>query len=345
MTESRHSRALRQQKTIATLVVAGFATLLSLALGSHISAQSSTTRERSNSNVSNAMKVSPLRTDVVIRPGEMRKVTVVVQNVTTKVLTLKPIENDFIAGDENGVPDIILDEDKYAPTHSLKRFMTPLPLITVQPGERQVVEVPITVPATAQAGGYYGAVRFAPASTTSGNNVNVSGSVASLILLTVPGNTVESLQLTDFTIRQDKKEVSRLSSPDNVDVLVRLDNKGNVHVAPFGSINVQKDGKLIYSAKINDLKPAGVILPDSSRKWSIPVEKLGKFGKYEISATLGYGGSGETIEVKKTIWIIPGAYIFFAIVAIAALIILIVLIIIGLRAYKRKILRGARRRR
>lgn len=307
-------------------------------------AQSSTTRQRNNTNNS-AMKVSPLRTDVIIRPGEMRKVTVSVQNVTTKPMTLKAIENDFVAGDnENGIPDIILDEDKYAPTHSLKRFMAPLPIITVPPGERQTVEVAISVPENAQAGGYYGAIRFAPASTDGENNVAVSGSVASLVLLTVPGNTVESLQLTNFDIRQDKKTAKRLASPENVDVLLRLENKGNIHVAPFGSINVQKNGKLVYSAKLNDIKPRGVILPDSARKWTVPIKGLDKFGKYEISATLGYGGSGDTIEVKKSIWIIPTLYIVIAILAIAVLIILIVAIVFSLRAYKRRILRRARRR-
>lgn len=335
------------RKSVAVLLIA-FTVLVAMVVSSGaVFAQSSTQRPGSNNSGStSALKVSPLRTDIVIRPGETRNVQVNVQNVTTKPLSLKPIANDFVAGDsESGVPDIILDEDKFAPTHSLKRFMQPLSTIAVAPGELKTVDIQIKVPADAQAGGYYGALRFAPVSASGDANVNVSGSVASLILLTVPGNIVESLQLTNFDVRQNKKAVSRLSSSDNVDVLVRLENKGNVHVSPFGSINVQKGGKAVYSAKINDIKPAGVILPDSSRKWSIPIEKLGKFGKYEISATLGYGGSGETINVKKTIWIIPGAYIFFAILAFALLIVMIVLIVLGLQAYKRKILRGARRRR
>lgn len=333
-------------RSTAAIVLAG-AVLLGLIVPSVVSAQSSTQRSTQGSgNNSSALKISPLRTDVIIRPGETRNVQVNVQNVTTRPLSLEPIENDFVAGDdEGGIPDIIIDKDKFAPTHSLKRFMQPIGKITVAPGELKTVDVQIKVPQKAQAGGYYGALRFAPASAGGGENVNISGSAASLILLTVPGNTIESLQLSNFDIRQDKKIVSRLSNPENVDVLLRLENKGNVHVSPFGSVNVQKDGKLVYSAKVNDIKPAGVILPDSSRKWSIPIEKLGSFGKYEISATLGYGGSGETIEVKKSIWIIPGAFIFFAIAALAVLIILLVFIVIGLRAYKRKILRGARRRR
>lgn len=335
--------SVRELLTAGSIIAA---VLISTVFVAGVSAQSSTTKnQNANTGSSSVLKVSPLRSDAIIRPGESRNVPVTIQNVTTKPLTMRVIANDFIAGDsENGVPDIILDENKFAPTHSLKRFMQKPDVVSVEPGATQTVEVAVKVPANAQAGGYYGAIRFAPAGPNGEANVNVTGSVASLILLTVPGNTVESLQLSNFDIRQDKKSVSRLTSPDDVDVLVRLENKGNVHVSPFGSINVQKDGKLVYSAKVNDVKPAGVILPDSARKWSIPIEKLGKFGKYEISATLGYGGGGETIEVKKTIWIVPGAYIFFAILAMAVLIVVIVLIILGLRAYKRKILRSARRR-
>src|SRR5690606_38760246 len=183
-----------------------------------------TNTEGSNGN---SLRVSPLRTDVRIHPGETRKVPVYVENLESKPVTLKPIQNDFIAGDdESGTPAIILDENEYAPTHSLKRFMTPLDVITVQPGERRQVDVTIAVPADAQAGGYFGALRFAPSNTDGSQVVNVSGSVASLILLTVPGDLVESLQLTDFEIHSNGKPMSRfLNSPDNVTAVIRLENK------------------------------------------------------------------------------------------------------------------------
>lgn len=316
--------------------------LLVVLPGSRIVAQA-TSEQGSGNN----LKISPLRTDLTLRPGESREVSVYVENLDSKPILLKPIENDFIAGDdESGTAAIILGENQYAPTHSLKRFMTPLDNITVGAGERKEVRVPIAVPSDAQSGGYFGAIRFAPANEDGSENVNVSSSVASLILLTVPGNLIESLQLTDFNVVQNGENASRLASPDNVSVVVRLENKGNVQVAPFGNLSVLKGDEVIYSTEVNDTKPAGVVLPDSARKYDIPVENLGSFGKYTFKATLGYGteGSGNTIEFERSIWIVPTTYIFGAIGAVVVLIIAGTFIVIGLRSYKKKILRSARRR-
>ena len=260
-------------------------------------------------------------------------------------MTLKAINNDFVAGSkENGIPDIILDENEYAPTHSLKRFMAPLPNVTVAPGERKAVEVVVNVPRTAQAGGYFGAIRFAPALADGSNSVNVSGSVASLVLLTVPGNLIENLTIKQFAVEQKNKVAARFSSSKNLDVLLRLENKGNVQVAPFGDIFVQKGKKVVYTAKINDTDPKGLVLPDSVRKWQIPLKNIGSFGKYKVTAVVSYGSSNQTMTVEQTIWIIPTIYIIGGIVAILLILLVIFLIFTSLRAYKRRILRGARRR-
>lgn len=293
----------------------------------------------------NSLRVSPVRTDLTAKPGEIKKVTVYIQNVTNTPATYKPINNDFSAStNEDGAPSIIFDENQYAPTHSLKRFMEPLPNVTVNPGERKAVEVAINIPNTAQAGGYFGALRFAPVLPDGSSSVNVQGSVASLILLTVPGNFVENLTLKQFAVQQKGKESSRFATNKDIEVLLRLENKGNVQIAPFGDVFVQKGKDIVYKAKVNDVKPTGVILPDSVRKWNVPVDKLGSLGKYKITAVIGYGQSNKTMTVEKTVWIIPTIYIIGAIVALLLLIGIIFVIVMSLRAYKRRILRGARRR-
>jgi hypothetical protein len=293
----------------------------------------------------NSLRVSPVRTDVTAKPGETKKVTVYIQNVTNAPATYKPINNDFSAStNEDGAPSIIFDEKQYAPTHSLKRFMEPLPNVTVNPGERKAVEVTINVPSTAQAGGYFGALRFAPVLPDGTSSVNVQGSVASLILMTVPGNIVENLTIKEFAVQQKGKTGNRFANNKDIDVLVRLENQGNVQIAPFGDIFVQKGKDIVYKAKINDVKPAGVILPDSVRKWTIPVEKLGSFGKYKITGVVGYGQSNKTLTVEKTIWIIPTIYVVGAVVAVLLLLGILFAIVMSLRAYKRRILRSTRRR-
>jgi len=292
---------------------------------------------------SNTLKVSPVRTDITVKPGESGKVSVVVSNLTDMPVIFKPIENDFVSGDEKGTPSIILDENSYAPTHSLKRFMIPLQNVTIPAKGSQQVDVTISVPPTAQAGGYYGAVRFIPAASSGADSVNLNASVASLILMTVPGDLVEKLALTNFDVQQNGGTASNFRNPDNLELVLRFKNSGNVQASPFGQINVTKGDKTLYKASFNADNPKGSILPDSARKWTMPIKNLGKFGKYTVTGNFTYGTSSESIEVKKTIWIVPTMYIFAAIGGVVGLILLIVFIVWFLKSYKKRILRSARR--
>lgn len=294
-------------------------------------------------NNANTLKVSPVRTDITVEPGATSKVTTYVTNLTKAPIMIKPIENDFVAGDEKGTPSIILDENSYAPTHSLKRFMLPLKDLTIAPGVTQQVDVTITVPKSAQAGGYFGAVRFAPSSPDGSKSVNLSASVASLILMTVPGDLVEKLALTNFDIQQDGGTASNFRKPDNLELLLRFRNAGNVQAAPFGQINVLKGDKTIYQTSFNADDPKAMVLPDSNRRWTIPLKNFGKFGKYTVVGNFTYGTANKSIEIKKTIWIIPTMYIIGAIGGLVLLILIIVFIVWFLKSYKKRILRSSRR--
>jgi hypothetical protein len=221
--------------------------------------------------------------------------------------------------------------------------MVSIPNVTVPPKGAQEVDVNIVVPKTAQAGGYFGALRFAPAGSGS-RPVNLSGSVASLILLTVPGPTVEQLTLTNFDVQQNGGTGSNFRTPNNLSLLVRFQNKGNLQEAPFGQINVQKGTKVVYTYNFNQDQPRGEVLPDSARRWTVPIKNLGKFGKYTISGTFGYGSKGTTINIQKTLWIIPTAYIMAIVIVVIVLVVLISGLYMFLRSYKRKILRSSRRR-
>lgn len=293
-------------------------------------------------NTANTLKVSPVRSDIEINAGESQVVKVTVTNLTNTPITVRPIENDFIAGDERGTPALILDADQSAPTHSLKKFMKPLTDVTIPGNKSQVIEVVITVPKDAQSGGYFGAIRFAPAAPDSGGEVNLSGSVASLILLTVPGPVTEKLNLTDFEVKQGEKSGSLFQTPDNLQVTFRFENKGNLQMGPIGQISVQKGDKVVYSKNFNDKTPKDVILPDSARRWDIPLDKIDSFGHYKVTGTFTYGKDNQTVQVERTFWVIPLAYMIGGAIGIVALIALIVIIVLALRGYKKRVLRGGR---
>lgn len=151
----------------------------------------------------NTLKISPVRSDIEIKPGESKVVKITVTNLTDEPIAIRPVQNDFVSGDENGTPALIINKGKQLSARSLKQFMRPLSDTTIPGNATKTIEAVIAVPKNAQAGGYFGAVRFAPASPDGGGQVNLSPSIASLILLTVPGPVIEKLELTRFEIEQD----------------------------------------------------------------------------------------------------------------------------------------------
>lgn len=287
------------------LVIAGF--LAGFQPFNHVSAQTS--------NSANTLRVTPVRTDIEIAPGEREVVRVTVANLTDNEITVRAIANDFVASpQEDGSPALILDENEYAPTHSLKRFMTPVDDFAIPANEGRTIDVIITVPAEAQAGGYFGAIRFAPTDPSSGGQVNLSASVASLILLNVPGDAVEKLNLTDFEIRQGERAGSDFRTANDLKAYFRFQNMGNVQLGPFGKISVTQGDKLVYEADFNTENPRDLVLPDSARRWEVPLKEIGEFGHYTVSATFTYGGKNQTIEVSQSFWVIPQYMIIAAII-------------------------------
>lgn len=294
----------------------------------------------------NTLKVSPVRSDVEIKAGTSGEVPVTITNLTNADILVAAVENDFIQGDERGTPSIILDEDDFAPTHSLKRFMQPLSNVKVPANGSTTVKVKINVPKDAQAGGYFGALRFAPTTPDSGGQVNLSASVASLILLTVPGPVTEQLNLTDFSLQQGGKAATDFRTPNNLQVTFRFENKGNIQLGPFGKISVSQGDKVVYDYDFNLETPREVVLPDGARRWDVPLQNIGEFGHYTVNATFTYGSKNQSIDIERSFWVIPTAYIIAAIAIVVLLIGGIIWLIYFLKGRRRRAARrhGARRR-
>jgi len=326
----RGARTVIGLLTVAVLAVS--------VIGTPVNAQEST-------STANTLKVSPVRSDVQIKAGASGEVPITITNLTGADILVAPIENDFVQGDEKGTPSIILDAEEYAPTHSLKRFMQPLGNVKVPANGSALVKVKITVPKSAQAGGYFGALRFAPTTPDSGGQVNLSASVASLILLTVPGPVEEQLTLTDFTLQQSGKAATDFRTPNDLQVSFRFENKGNIQLGPFGKISVSQGDKLVYDYDFNDETPREVILPDGARRWDVPLENIGDFGYYTVNATFTYGSKNQSIDIEKSFWVIPTAFIIAAIAIVVLLIGGIIWLIFFLKGRRQRIARRRTTRR
>jgi len=297
----------------------------------------------------NGLRVSPVRSDITIYPGKTEKVTVNVTNVTSVSAQLQTVVNDFVANpNETGEPAIILNPNQYAPSHSLKRYATTGGNFTLRPGEQKNVTVTINIPANAAGGGYYGAIRFAPASNVNGPNqtVSLAGSVGTLVLVKVPGDIKEQLSIASFDARVNDRPSSFFLNNKSIDAVVRFQNQGNIQEQPFGKILLKnRSGKVLAAYEVNNAVPPGNVLPDSIRKFPIPLkDKVGSFGQFKLEGNFGYGSSGQLLSASTTFYVIPT----WLIIAFISLVLLIAFLVFGLprliKAYNKRVLRRAGRR-
>ena len=317
---------MRTRQSIKNIAVASLVAVVGLSVAF---VGQSYAQQAATSSAANTLKVSPLRTDVTADPGETKTVKIIVTNPSNAEVSVKPIQNDFVADDkEDGSPAIILDENEYSKSNSLKRFLVPLESFNLAGGETKGVEATINVPSNAEAGGYFGAIRFAPTAPDAGGQVNMSPSVASIILLRVNGQVSEKLELTDFQVLQDSKATNYLLSDQSVSMLVRFKNNSKVQLAPFGSISVQKGDKVVYNANFNNSEQKDMVLPASARRWEVPLKDIDGFGKYTVSATFTYGSANQTLEATQVFWVIPLPIIIGSVIGLVVVIGLIVLLIV-----------------
>lgn len=295
----------------------------------------------------NALKVSPVRQSISMEPGTTKVLQVTIENLTTVPANLHPIVNDFVAGsDERGQPNIILNENEYAPSHSLKRFVAKIPDFTLSPRETKNISVKLTVPAGAAGGGYFGAVRFGAADPNDPNKqVSLSGSVGSLILLRVNGNISEKIAIESFDVRQDGKSKAFFTTNKDLQAVVRFKNEGNIQVEPFGKFALKKSGQTMSTHEINVVQPRGAVLPDSIRRFEAKLTKVGPLGKYTIEGNFGYGSTGQLLAARKTFYVIP-VYIFILVgLGVVAILFAIFVVPRMVRNYNRRIIQRASRGR
>ncbi len=296
----------------------------------------------------NGLRVSPVRSDITVNPGQTKVVTITVTNITSTPASLQAVINDFTANsNETGEPSIILNSNTFAKSHSLKRFITAVPNFTLQPGEQKNVSVTIKVPADAAGGGYYGAIRFAPATPGAANQtVSLAGSVGSLILATVPGDIKDQLSIASFDARSGDHPRSLFTSHNGITAVVRFQNEGNVQEQPFGKILLKdRSGKILAQYEVNSVDPRGNVLPDSIRKFTVPLDKVGTFGIFKLDGNFGYGSNGQLLSASTTFYVVP----LIAVILFIALVAVMAFLIFGLprliRAYNRRIIRQSSTRR
>jgi hypothetical protein len=285
------------------------------------------------------LQISPTRTELNINPGEVKEFSVTVRNVTSGDITVATFLNDFTPGD-NGEPKLIVDPSKPPEPSSLKNYLLGLQDFDLKSGESKEVKYVIDIPVEAGAGALYGAVRYVAIPkgadrSTAERQVALNASVASLILVQVEGDIIESIQIEKMEVRKDEKAGSFFTSPPNK-AAIAIQNKGNSYSKPFGNVQLLgMNGSEVHSYEFNSKDPRGNVLPQSSRSFVDDISGIKMPGRYTLVANISHGSGGEVITQKVSFWYMPWWVIALIVLLIAA---------IGFVVYRFVIRRGRTRK-
>lgn len=269
-----------------------------------------------------AASLSPSVMELSAQRGE-----VVEQTLT--VINTRAIEQTYFLGvmkfepqEEGGSPAFIPYEEDH--TGLPEWIALPFTEFRVPPQAKGDVPFRIAVPNDVKAGGYYAAmtVSQAPSDLVESNGAIVEAKTAALILLTVEGDTTEKLELLDFV------GPTGMESSLSHTVTYRVQNQGNVHVMPKGTIELRDLlGRVL---KVFDANPEqGRILPGSTRSYQVGEQNQEGFfetlktqmrtfaiGPIEVKLTLTYGVSEQSINTEMSFWYVPWQLLVSALIVL-----------------------------
>lgn len=276
-----------------------------------------------------------------IGPGSNAQDIIKIRNVGNTTQTFYPEVLDFKPAGETGTPAFIKQKESESYTFSLASWITvETQGIALKPNESAALGFTIRVPKDAEAGGHYAGILFGttPPKTT-GTAVEISNKVGSLILVRVSGKANELASVKEFSTSKN------FYDKPPVDFLVRIENKGNIHVAPQGNVEI-KDifGRSVATLPVN--KTAGNVLPDSIRRFDKTSDDLSwnpdglTIGRYTATLQLNYGSPAKQLNAQVTFWVVPWLQVA---ILLSVLIVLIILIIFLIKKYNRFIVAKALR--
>ncbi len=292
--------------------------------------------------VVSAASVSPSLLDITVGRGETIEETISVINTSKvdKTYYLDVIE--FTAREEGGEPKFLTSGESSSDHLSWFSFTTDTVIVPAQSKGEIVVDV--RVPSDVASGGYYAAVTISesPEDLLASNGAVVDAKIAVLVLLTIEGETVESAQLLDFTSEMSGELLPTI----DLEGQYRIQNQGNVHIIPSGTISVTDlFGRTITEIDANEA--VGRVLPNSTRVYKVSISSGDHVGWYElinyqaqhfaigpVTATLNltYGHDLSPIQAQFSFWLIPWQ-LGITVVLVTALLLLVYKL--GARASRR----------
>jgi hypothetical protein len=278
------------------------------------------------------LSISPTVSQLTIKPGASDHINITLKNVTVDDVVAKGEVDDFTSDNVDGNPKITTNQHQVSP-NSIRKFVTNLDDVPLSKGEQKTVILGIEIPKDTPAGAYYGIIRYRAVpkvlASPGAGQVALTASVGTIVLVTVPGNIREQVQVKGIHVYRGAHEGSFFVRPPDK-VGITINNFGNGFERPFGTVEVHDMfNKTITSFPFNNPKELGNILPNSGRTFTNNVKGLKKIGRYTVLASVSYGNGSQVLTLKKTFWYVPYWLV------IIVLLVLATLIFLAARSYRR----------
>lgn len=254
------------------------------------------------------LNITPTRSELRVERGKVDVVSVSLKNVSGTDIIAKVFINDFESDDVSGEPRLITDPNKELAT-SIRRFLVGVTDVELAKDETKTFDIPVQIPDDASPGAYYGVVRYVASPKVGGSSdsgqVSLTASVGTLVLIEVPGDIKEQVQLRGVKIfAKDKDSTLFTRVPSQVGIELR--NTGNTFSKPFGTVSVKNMfGKTVHTYELNDSIPKANILPNSTRLFKDELKGVNSPGRYVVTANISYANGGDILTGTKTFWLIP----------------------------------------
>lgn len=276
------------------------------------------TVEKVSVEKSNDFILGPSKIEIFASPGESITKNISVTNRTNKEITFRVETEDFIGSKNPLNPLILLGKQKsqYSFTDNINSTVKEF---TLAFGEKITIPIEINVPENTSPGGYYTSVIVSNAPDKE-KEKDINGAVSvsrvgSLFFIRVKGDVKEQGSLIDFRISGPTNKFIFNSAPEKFEIL--YSNDGNVHLVPYGDINIEN----IFGKSINSIPvDAFFALPDSLRFREVYVEHRGfMFGRYKAILELNRGYNDLQDNKEIVFWVIPWIIILSIVIVVLAL--------------------------
>jgi hypothetical protein len=259
----------------------------------------------------NDFVLEPSKVEIYANPGDKITRTITVTNRVPGKMKLRLEVEDFVGTRDPNTAVKLLGKDKSP--YSFKDNLKPdVKEFSLNFGEKISIPVSISIPWTAQPGGFYASVIVSDAPTKEAipGNVTSISRIGALFFIRVNGKVKEEGKLTDFRMGGPSKWIYQ-KGPFSFEIL--FDNSGTVHLVPYGKIAI----KNFFGSEIAEVPvDAYFALPDSLRYREVPWYTDYLFGRYTATVEL-HRGYGDTVDTQSVaFWVIPTKIVFtvFAII-------------------------------